>query len=183
MLKLALQHGLVLKKVHRALQFRQSKWLEEYITLNTRYRSEATNEFEKDFYKLLNNTIYGKTMENLRLRSDIRLVNKWDFRVGGRSLIAQPNFKKCKIFDENLAGIMNRPIIVGMCILEISKVLMYKFFYNYLKPKYDQNIKLVFTDTDSFVLEIKTNNIYEDIRKEPDEFDTWDYPEDNIFWN
>lgn len=189
MLKLALEHGLVLKKVHRVLQFRQSAWLKPYIELNTKHRAQANNDFEKDFYKLLNNAIYGKTMENLRLRSDIRLVNKWDGRVGGRSLIARPNFKRCKVFDENLASIemhkshivMNRPIIVGMCILELSKVLMYKFLYNYLKPKYNQNIQVVYTDTDSFILEIKTNYIYEDIRNEPEEFDTWDYPENNIF--
>lgn len=189
MLKLALEHGLVLKKVHRVLQFKQSKWLEEYISLNTLYRSKATNNFEKDFYKLLNNSIYGKTMENLRLRSDIRLINKWDGRVGGRSLIARPNFKKCTIFEESLAVIelhkthilMNRPIIVGMCILELSKVLMYKFLYNHLKPKYGHNIQVLFTDTDSFLLEIKNNNIYEDIRNDPDEFDTWDYPENNIY--
>lgn len=191
MLKVALEHGLLLKKVHRVLQFRQSKWLEPYISLNTRYRSEAKNEFEKDFYKLLNNSIYGKTMENLRLRSDIRLVNKWGGRVGSRSLIAKPNFKNCKIIDENLASIemqrthilMNRPIAVGMCVLEISKVLMYKFLYNYLKPKYGEKIQVVYTDTDSFILEIKTPDVYADIRNEPDinEFDTWEYPEGNIF--
>lgn len=191
MLKLVLEHGLVLKKVHRVLQFRQSKWLEEYINLNTQYRSEATNQFEKDFYKLMNNTIYGRTLENLRNRSDIRLVNKWDGRAGGRCLIAKPNFKKCKIFDENLASIemrrthilMNRPIIVGMCILELSKVLMYRFLYNYLEPKFGQNIQVVYTDTDSFILEIKSPNVYAEIYKEPDinEFDTWDYPENNIF--
>lgn len=189
MLKLALEHGLELKKVHRILQFRQSAWLKPYIDLNTAHRAQANNNFEKDFYKLLNNAIYGKTMENLRLRSDIRLINKWDGRVGGRSLIARPNFKNCKIFDENLASIemhkshilMNRPIVVGMCILEISKVLMYKFLYNYLKPKYKQNVQVVYTDTDSFILEIKTPDVYAHIRNEPFEFDTSDYPEGNIY--
>lgn len=191
MLKLAIEHGLVLKNVHRALKFRQTTWLKQYIDLNTERRAQSTNAFEKDFYKLLNNAIYGKTMENLRLRSDIRLINKWDGRVGGRSLIARPNFKRCKIFDENLASIemnkshilMNRPIAVGMCILDISKVLMYKFLYGYLKPKYGQNVQLVYTDTDSFILEIKTHDVYADIRNEPDinEFDTWAYPEGNDF--
>lgn len=191
MLKLALEHGLVLKKVHRVLQFQQSKWMEEYINLNTQFRSEANNEFEKDFFKLLNNCIYGKTIECVRNRSDIRLVNRWDGRVGSGSLIAKPNFKNCKILDENLASIemrrtsilMNKPVIVGMCILEISKVLMYKFLYNYMKPKFKQNIQLVYTDTDSFILEIKSPNVYAEIYNEPDinEFDTWDYPEKNIF--
>ncbi|XP_031632653.1 uncharacterized protein LOC116346631 [Contarinia nasturtii] len=151
MLKLALEHGLILKKVHRVLQFRQSAWLKPYIELNTKLRAQANNDFEKDFYKLLNNAIYGKTMENLRLRSDIRLINKWYGRVG------------------------------GMCILEISKVLMYKFLYNYLKPKYGQNIQVVYTDTDSFILEIKTSDVYAHIRDEPIEFDTSDYLEGNIY--
>lgn len=191
MLKLALEHGLVLKKVHRVLQFSQRAWMKPYIDLNTELRAQADNEFKKNFYKYMNNSNFGKTMENLRLRSDIRLVNKWEGRVGGRSLIARPNFKNCKIFEENLAAIelhkshilMNKPIIVGMCILEISKVLMYKFLYNYLKPKYGKNVQLVYTDTDSFILEIKTQDVYADIRNEPDinEFDTWDYPEGNIY--
>lgn len=191
MLKLALEHGLLLKKVHRVLQFEQSAWLKPYIDLNTKLRAQANNDFEKDFYKLLNNAIYGKTMENLRLRSDIRLVNKWygGGKNCGRNLIAQPNFKKCTIFDEDLAAIelhkscilMNKPIIIGMCILELSKLLMYKFLYNYLKPKYAQNNQLIYTDTDSFILEIKTNDVYADIRDEPNEFDTWDYPEGNIY--
>ena len=130
-------------------------------------------------------------MENLRLRIDIRLVNEWAGRKqknNARYLIAQPN-KKCTIFDEDLTAIdlhkpcilMNMPILVGMCVLELSKVLMYKFLYNYLKPKYGQNIQLVYTDTDSFILEIKTKDVYADIRDEPDMFDTWDYPENNIY--
>lgn len=76
---------------------------------------------------------------------------------------------------------MNKPIIVGMCVLELSKVLMYKFLYNHLKPKYRQNIQLIYTDTDSFILEVKTNDAYADIRDDPEMFDTWDYPENNIY--
>lgn len=192
MLKLALEHGLVLKKVHRVLKFKQSTWLKPYIELNTKKRSDKNiSEFEKNFYKLMNNAIYGKTMENLRLRSDIRLVNKWDGRAGGRNLIARPNFKNSKIFDDELVSIemrkshifMDKPIIVGMCILDISKILMYRFLYNYLKPKYGQKVQVVYTDTDSFILEIKTANVYTDISREPDinHFDTWEYEENNIY--
>lgn len=142
---------------------------------------------EKKIYKLLNNAVYGKTMENLRLRTDIRLVSKRDGpgKNVGRKLVAMPNFKNCKIFDRNLVAIemnkslilMNKPIIVGMCILEISKVLMYRFLYNYLKPKYGQNVTVCQTDTDAFLLEIKGHNVYSDIRDDPFMFDTSDYPE------
>lgn len=192
MLKLALEQNLVLKKVHRVLQFEQSTWLKPYIELNTKYRMNATTQFEKDFYKLLNNAIYGKTMENLRLRSEIRLVNKWDSRgqYNARNMIARPNFKKCTVFDENLAAIelhkslikMTKPVIVGMCVLDLSKILMYKFFYNYLKPKYGKNLRLVYTDTDSFILEVKTKDVYADIRDDHDDmFDTSGYASDNPY--
>lgn len=192
MLKLALEHNLILKKVHRVLQFEQSTWLKPYIELNTRYRMSATTNFEKDFYKLLNNAIYGKTMENLRLRSEIRLVNKWDGRgpYNARSMIARPNFKKSTVFDEDLVAIelhkthikMTKPLIVGMCVLDLSKILMYEFFYKYLKPKYGENIRLLYTDTDSLILEIKTENVYEDIRDDKHNmFDTSGYASDNSY--
>lgn len=191
MLKLALEQGLVLKKVHRVLKFKQKAWLKPYIELNTRLRAQATNEFEKNFYKLLNNAVYGKTMENLRLRSDIKLTSKWD-GIGknvGRKLVALPHFKRCKIFDRNLVAIelhkshilMNKPIITGMSVLEISKVLMYRFLYEYLKPKYGQNVTVCQTDTDAFLLEIKGHNVYSDIRDDWFMFDTSDYPEDNVY--
>lgn len=137
----------------------------------------------------MNNAVYGKTMENLRLRSDIRLINEWKGRRGGRFFVAQPNFKKCNVLGEELASIemhsshilMNKPIIIGMCVLEISKVLMYSFLYDYLKPKYGKNVQVAYTDTDSFILEVKTPDLYADIRNDPDMFDTWDYSEDNIY--
>lgn len=191
MLKLALEHGLILRKVHRILQFKQSAWLKPYIEMNTALRTRAVSEFEKNFYKLLNNAVYGKTMENLRLRTDIKMINDWETRGtrNARNFIAQPSFKKCTIFAEDLAAIelhktsirMDKPILIGMCVLELSKVLMYNFLYKHLKPKYGDNIQVVYTDTDSFILEIKTPNVYADIRDEPDMFDTWDYPEDNIY--
>lgn len=137
----------------------------------------------------MNNSVYGKTLENLRLRSDIRLINDWKGRIGGRNLIARPNFKNCKIFNQNLAAIelqkthilMDRPVITGMCILDISKVVMYKFLYDYLKPKYGPNVSIIYTDTDSYITEIRTSDVYKDIRDDPSEFDTSDYSEDNIY--
>lgn len=189
MLKLALEHGLVLKKIHRVLQFQQGAWLKAYIILNTKMRAKATNDFEKNLYKLLNNAIFGKCMENLRCRVDIRLSTKWDGRYGAGALIAKPNFKKSTIFDENLVAVelektsilMDKPISVGMAILDISKVVMYEYFYNFLKKKYGSNVCLAYTDTDSFVLEVKTDDFYADMKHNLERYDTSDYPENNIF--
>ncbi|XP_055310959.1 uncharacterized protein LOC129573854, partial [Sitodiplosis mosellana] len=189
MLKCALRNGLVLKKIHKVIQFQQSQWLKPYIDLNTKLRTEAKNEFEKEFYKLMINAIFGKTMENMRCRADIKLRSTWEGRYGLRSYIAMPNFKKYKIFDENLAAVelnkthikMEKPIAIGMSILDISKVLMYDFFYDYLKPKYGSNVTLLYTDTDSFILDVKTECFYSDMSNDIDKYDTSDYPEPNQF--
>lgn len=189
MLKLALQHGLVLKKIHRTLEFNQSPWLKSYIKLNTEMRTRATNEFEKNFYKLLNNAIFGKCMENVRARVDIHLRNKWDGRYGARKLIAQPNFKRRIIFNEDLVAVemsrtniqMNKPVSIGMAILDISKVVMYEFYYDFLKKKYGENVCLAYTDTDSFVLHVKTDDFYADMKQNLERYDTSDYPEFNKF--
>lgn len=189
MLKLALTHGLVLKKVHRILKFRQTPWLKPYIDLNIKLRQAAENEFQTEFFKLLINSIFGKTIENLRLRADIKLVNKWGGRCGARMLIARPNFKQCRIFDDELVAIemkknyilMNKPIAIGMCVLDLSKVIMYKFLYDFLKPKYKENCRVAYTDTDSFILSIKTPDFYEDIRNNMNMFDTSNYPLSNDY--
>lgn len=189
MLKLALKHGLILKKVHRALQFKQSAWLKPYIDLNTKQRTKAKNEFEKSFYKLLNNSIFGKALENVRSRVDIRLVNKWNGRCGARMLIARPNFKRFTIFDEDLVAVelhkthilMNKPMIVGMSILEISKVTMYSFLYEYLKPKYGDKCEVIYGDTDSYILQVECDDFYKDLLENIERFDTSDYPQPNEY--
>lgn len=189
MLKLVLKHGLVLKEVHRVLQFEQSDWLKSYIMLNTEMRTKATNEFEKNLFKYIVNAIFGKSIENVRSHSDIRLVNKWEGRYGAGALIAKPNFKKRIIFDENLAAIemskttvlMDKPISVGMTILDISKVVMYEFYYNFLKNEYGENVRMAYTDTDSFVLHVKTPDFYADMMKNIQKYDTSDYPKNNRF--
>lgn len=127
-----------LAKVHRVLSFKQSPWLKAYIDFNTSKRKNANNEFEKDFFKLMNNSVFGKTMENLRKRVDIQLVHQKKKLL---KLSAKPGFKSFKIFNEDLASVeltksklvLNRPIYVGFTILELSKVLMYDFHYNYTK--------------------------------------------------
>lgn len=188
-----LEKGMKLVKVHRVLEFKQGPWLQKYIDLNTQLRTQAKSDFEKDFYKLMNNAIFGKTMENIEKRVNVKLLTHWENRgkvQGVQSLIARPNFHSLSIFSENLVAVQlnktkllyNKPIYIGFCILEISKTLMYDFHYNYIKKKYDQNAKLLYTDTDSFIYQIFTDNFYDDIRPDLEKyFDTSDYPVNNIF--
>ena len=167
-LKLYEKLGLKITKIDSGIKFEESAWLKQYIDLNTNLRAKATNEFEKDFFKLMNNGVFGKTMEDIRNRVDIRLVN--DEKVA-KKLAAKPNFKHCTIFDENLVAIhmkkkkivFNKPVYLGMCILDLSKTLMYNFYYEYIKPKYETSAKLLFTDTDSLAYEIETQDFYKDI--------------------
>ena len=167
-LKLYLALGMEVTRIHRVLVFQQSPWLKAYIDFNTERRKHAANDFEKDFYKLMNNAVFGKTMENLRKRVNVKLVND---KTKLTKLTARPSFDSFRIFFEDLAAVnmkktklyLNRPIYVGFAILDLSKVLMYQFHYEYMKPKYDCNAKLLFTDTDSLCYEIRTNNIYQDM--------------------
>ena len=180
-LKQALDHGLKLRKVHRVIEFNQKAWLKEYIDVNTELRKKASNDFEKDFFKLMNNAVFGKTMENVRKHRDIKLV-KTDHRRN--KLVSEPNYHTVKLTDDNLAIIeirkvkvkMNKPIYLGLCILEISKIIMYEFWYDYVKNKYGNKARLCYTDTDSFVINIKTNDFYKDISQDVNErFDTSNY--------
>ena len=181
-LKQYLSLGLKLVEIHRGIKFEESPWLEKYIALNTNLRTKAKNNLEKDFFKLMNNSVFGKTMENIRNRVDIKLVNN---REKAEKLTVKPNFKHCNIFSENLISIhmkktkltFNKPVYLGMCILDLSKTLMYDFHYNYIKQKYGDKAKLLFTDTDSLMYEIQTEDFYKDISKDvKDRFDTSDYP-------
>lgn len=189
MLKLALQHGLKLKKVHRVLTFMQDKWLKPYIDLNTKMRTNSKNEFEKKFYKLMANAVYGKTMENVRCRKDIHLVRKWEGRYGAQNYIAQPNFKRCIPFNENFVAIemsktnimFDKPLAVGMSVLDISKTLMYYFYYNHLKQMYEDKVSLLYTDTDSFIIEVETDCFYADMKENLNLYDTSDFPSNNIY--
>jgi hypothetical protein len=180
-LKFYLAQGLVLSKIHRGVSFTQSPWLKPYIDFNTNKRKVAKNATEKDFFKLMNNSVFGKTMENLRKRVNIELVNT---QKRLRKLAAKPNFQAFKIFHEDLAAVhmkkvkivLNRPTYVGFCILDMSKLLMYDFHYNHMKAAYGQGAKLLFTDTDSLCYEVQTHDIYADMGKNIDLYDTSDYP-------
>lgn len=190
MLKLVLSHGLKLQKVHRILKFHQKPWLKPYVLLNTNERTKATNEFEKNFFKLMSNAIYGKTMENVRNHVDVKLRTEWYGRYGAKNLIVKPNFKKRVIFNENLVAIemfrtnvlMSKPIIVGMCILEISKLCMYEFHYNFMLRKYKTSeCRLQYTDTDSFIYNIKCDDAYLLLNQNSERFDTSDYSINNPY--
>ena len=155
-LQQALNHGLKLKKIHRIIEF------------NTELRKEAKNYFEKDLFKLMNNSVFGKTIENIRKHRDIKLVMTDKKRS---KLVSEPNYHTINLISEDLLIIemkktrvkMSKPIYLGLSILEISKTLMYEFWYDYMKPKYNDNVKLCYMDTDSFIMNIKTNDFYEDI--------------------
>ena len=179
-----LKLGMELKKIHRGIRFVESEWMKLYIDTNVNLRAQAKNNFEKDFFKLMNNSVFGKTMENIRNRVDVKLVNT---KEKLKKLVAKPNFKgPPKIFNENLISVhmkktsltMNKPVYLGMCILDLSKVIMFDFHYKYIKPKYENKAKLLFTDTDSFLYEIETEDFYKDIAGDvKDRFDTSEYKE------
>ena len=182
-LKQYLQEGMILKKVHRGIKFYQSPWMEPYIRKNTELRKRAVSSFEKDFFKLMNNSVFGKTIENIRKRQNVNII---DNRKMALKLSSKPNFERLTIFDENLVAVhmkktevyFNKLIYVGQAILDLSKTLMFDFHYNYIRKKYDNKAELLFTDTDSLMYLIQTEDFYQDINKDVRrKFDTSDYPE------
>ena len=177
-LKQALNHALKLKKVHRVIEFNQEAWLKKYIDMNTELRKKASNDFEKDFFKLMNKAVFGKTMKNVRKHRDIKLV-KTDHKRN--KLVSELNYHTMKLISENLSIIemkkvkvkMKKPIYLGLSLLEISKIVMYEFWYDYLKKKYGDMVKLCYMDTDSLIMNIKTKDFYKDIAQDVEErFDT-----------
>ena len=152
--------------------------MKKYIDENIKLRKDAKNEAEKNFFKLTNNAVFGKAMENIRNNRDIKLVNTYEQMI---KLVSRPNLHSSTCFSENLMVIemkktgvyMNKPTYIGQAVLDISKTLMYEFFYDYLKPKYGDKIKICYMDTDSFILHIQTEDFYKDISHDVNEwFDT-----------
>ena len=154
--------------------------------MNTKLRKEAKNDFEKDFFKLMNNSVFGKTMENVRNHRDIKLVTRNEQR---NKLVSEPNYDTTKYISENLLVIemkkttevtMNKPVYLGITILDISKTLMYDFWYDYIKPKYGDRAKLCYTGADSSVIYIETEDFYKDIVNDVQRwFDTSNYDEND----
>ena len=187
-LQLYVDLGLKITKVHRVLEFNQSPWLKQYINFNTQKRTDAKNAFEKDFFKVMNNSVFGKTMENLWKTDDVRLVTDENKLL---KMVAKPTYVSSKIFNENLVVVhkiketltLNRPSYVGFCILDLSKTLMCDVHYNYIKNKYANRAKLLFTETDSLCYEIETNDVYQDFFNDKNKFDNSGYPENSPFYN
>lgn len=190
MLKSAIMHGLKVKKIHKILRFEQSTWLSDYIMFNTNERIKCKTKFEKDLFKLMNNAIYGKSMENVRKRVDIKLISKWNGRYGLQEMIGKPNFKRSIIFNRNLVACelsrlninINKPLIVGFSILELSKLHMYNFHYDFMMKNFDaNNCKILYTDTDSFMYEFIDKDIYNFMKMNPKRFDTSDFASENPY--
>lgn len=184
----AIEMGLKLRKIHRVIQFSQSCWLEPYIDSNTRRRAVATTAFQKDFFKLMNNAIFGKTLENKRKHKNVKLVCDPEKM---KKLVKKPNFKTSIVINENLVVVsmnktvvkMDRPLYIGMSILDISKTHMYDFHYNKMVSFYGrEKIGIAYMDTDSFFYWIKTNDMYQDLRNDSlkNYFDFSDYPPNHL---
>ncbi|GBM08249.1 hypothetical protein AVEN_82934-1 [Araneus ventricosus] len=187
-LKFYLKLGLKLTAIHKILKFEQKPWLKRYIEFNTNKRINATSLFEKNLFKLMNNAVYGKTMENVRKHKDISLINN---NPKAEKLVASPTFRAFSIFNDNLVGVerlkktvwLNKPLYVGFAILELSKLHMYKFHYEYIKQRYGNKSKLLFTDTDSLTYHTETEDIYKDMMENAEIFDTSDYPVDHPLYS
>ena len=180
----ALKHGLKLKKVHRVIEFEHSNWMKPYIMLNNTLRTAAKNYFEKYFFKLMNNSVFGKTMKNIRNHKDMKLVtSEQKYQI----YVMKPNFKNGYPFSKDLFAVeigkteikMNKPVYLGQPILDLSKTLIHEFHYDYMRPRFGGNIRLCYMDTDSFVYEIETEDFYRDTAKDVEKrLDTSGYSKD-----
>jgi len=191
-LQLYLQLGMKLKKVHKVMSFMKAPWLKNYITTNSALRQKAKakkDAFGDKIYKIKNNSVFGKQMENVRNRCNVELVKANNKKY--LKLLSHPTFKKRTIFSENLVAVhrhkkqilLNKPIINGFLILEISKYKMYNFYYNVLKKRYGDKIKLLFTDTDSLCVEIETDDVYVDMSEMKEHFDFSEYPKNHFLYS
>ena len=187
-LKFCLENGLILTKIHRVLKFKQSQWLRPYISLNTYLRQNATSKFEENFAKLMNNSVYGKTCENVRRYKNVKYaINKKEVD----KILRSPLLNDWIIYNEDLASFeinptsvtLNKPRAVGLTVLELSKLLMYDFHYNYFLKKFE-TVKVLMSDTDSFCYYIKTKkDFYKTIKEDLDWFDFSNYNKEHELYN
>ena len=158
----ALKHRLILDRIHQAIELDQSAWMKPYTDFNTQLRTRATNDFEKDFFKLMNNSVFGKTMENFRKHRNIKLVTTEEKYL---KTVMKPSFKSGVLFGENLMGcemgkikvVRKKLVYLGQAILDLSKIVMYEFHYDYMRPKFKDS-QLCYMDTDSLIYDIKTKD-------------------------
>ena len=191
MLKFYVRHGMKVKKVHSVISFKQTKWLEIYFDFNTQKRNQAVNDFEKDFYKLLNNAFYGKTKENVRNRCKLEFIKKDEYDKilkQQRKLTfngIHKSFNNCDsyLFKEHEI-ILDKPIYLGFALLELSKLHRYETYYDKLQPYFGQeNIQLHYMDCDSFILSIKSETIISDLKNLENIFDFGNIDEDHELYS
>ncbi len=183
-LKLYLSLGIKLLRVHRVVAFRQQPWLKSYIELNTKLRQSTKNDFEKDFFKLMNNACFGKSMENVRKRKKVDLVCD---AAKLKKLLAKPQLQQFIIVNEDLvvvdrdrkAVFLNKPIYTGFTVLDVSKLLIFDFHYNVMIKRYGSNARLLFSDTDSLCYHVFTDDLYRDMLEYRHLLDTSAYPGDH----
>jgi hypothetical protein len=190
-LKYYLEQGMVLKNINRCIQFHQSAWLKDWIDKNTAYRQASKNEFEKDYFKLMNNAVFGKTMENVRGRFDVKCAFDEKYFT---KYTSKPNFNTADKISNNDDFFMlmkldkktvklDKPIYAGFSILDLSKLHMYKFHYGIMKPKYGDNLQLLMTDTDSLVYEVQTDDLYQQMYDMKEHFDMSEYSKENPIYD
>jgi RNase P subunit RPR2 len=187
-LKYYLELGMKLTKIHKILEFEQSRWMKPYIDFNTAKRQVASSSFEKDLFKLMNNSCYGKTLQNNRKHLNVKIVTN---ARSAKRFIARPTFQSFNIVNDEVTVIkllktdvfLNKPIYVGMSILDISKLCMYRFHYDHIVNMYGERAKLLFTDTDSLTYHIRTDDVYADMQQHMSVYDTSDYPTDHFLYS
>ena len=179
MLKFYVRHGMIVEKIHEIISFKQSRWLEKYISFNTQRRRKAENDFEKEFYKLLVNAASREFLENDRNRLEIELIKKDNVKKINirKSKITingiQKSYENCDSYTfKRNEVVMDKAIYVGFAILELSKLHMYETHYDTLQPYFSQeNLQLHYIDTDGMILSMRTENIIKDLKNLEDIFD------------
>ena len=188
-LQLYVSLGLRVKKIHAGIIFKQGPIMKSYVDFKSEKRAQATNKFDTDFYKLLSNSLYGKTIENPEKRSKVKLCSESSTY---ENYIGEPNFKNAKRINSKLVGVemkyssikINKPFYIGMSILDLSKWHMYNFHYNVMKAIFGDRVHLLYTDTDSFIYGISSADVYEELRPHAiDYFDFSNYPENHMLKN
>ena len=159
--------------------------MKPHIDMNTKLRTYTKNDFEKDYFKLMGNSVFGKTMENVRNHRDIKIVTTNKQR---NKLASEPNHHATKYISKNVSIMemkktevkMNKPVYLGQATLDISKILIYEFWYDYIRPKYGDKARLCYMDTDSFIIYIETEDFYKDTANDvKGRFDTSKYDEND----